>query len=90
MQSTRPTTQPGDTRRFFAAASTFSATFVSQLLGSLIATSFVSGFNRTAVFLAIVPLISMLVCTIDRFRSRYRILFVSLASHRVPEGSWMV
>ena len=58
----------------------FLAILVAQTVGSFLATSLVTGFNRAAVLLVVFPLTSMLVCATDRFRSRYNILIVVAAT----------
>lgn len=46
------------------------AVVLAQTMGSFAATSMVSGLDRTVVFLAIVPLITVLLCTTAPFRAK--------------------
>lgn len=54
--------------------------FVTQIVGSFLATSPVTGFTRSAVFLAAFPLITALVCLPRRCRTRHSLWIVPAAT----------
>ena len=56
--------------------SRFFALLLTQTVGSFVATSLVTGLNRTAVLLVVVPLITALLCTTAYFRAKHSILIV--------------
>ena len=54
----------------------FCVLLLAQIVGSFVATSLVAGLTRTAVLLAVVPLITTLLCTTGLFRAKFSILIV--------------
>jgi len=58
----------------------FIALVLAQTLGSLAATSVVTGLDRAAVFLVAVPLITMLLCTMAGFRAKWGFPVVAIAT----------
>lgn len=58
----------------------FCALVLAQTMGSFAATSLVTGLDRTIVYLAAVPLITVLVCTTALFRGKWGILVVAAAT----------
>ena len=56
--------------------SRFFVLLLTQIVGSFVATSPVTGLTRTAVLLVVVPLITTLLCTTAIFRAKFSILIV--------------